>query len=158
MIVEEINNLNRALVNSFLIEHWFSTNIISRGKIIDGTTLDGFIALKGNKIIGLITFSFSNNECEIVSLDSLFENNGIGTALLNQVIDVATKKRCSRLLLITTNDNIHALSFYQKRGFTFSNIYVNSMSKSRLLKPEIPLIGNDNIPIRDELELELLLK
>jgi hypothetical protein len=31
------------------------------------------------------------------------------------------------------------------------------MEKSRLLKPEIPLIGNDGIPIRDEIELEMIL-
>jgi hypothetical protein len=30
--------------------------------------------------------------------------------------------------------------------------------KSRQLKPEIPLTGNDGIPLRDEIELEMLLE
>ncbi len=156
--IKEINSINRNEVNKFLIDHWFSTKIVSRGKVIDGTTLDGFIAYGNNKIVGLITYNISNNECEILSLDSLKENNGIGTLLIKKVIDIAKKKNCNRVFLITTNDNIHALSFYQKRGFSFSNIYINSMEKSRILKPEIPKIGDNNIPIRDELELEIKLK
>lgn len=154
----EINQTNRNEVNNFLIEHWFSTDIVSRGKIIDGTKLDGFIAYDNNIIIGLITYKINNDECEILSLDSLKENNGIGTQLIKKVINIAKIKNCNRLFLITTNDNIRAISFYQKRGFHFSNIYVNSIERSRVLKPEIPKIGNNNIPIRDELELEIDLK
>ena len=153
--IKEIDTANRKKVNNFLTEHWFSTNIISRGKIIDGTSLDGFIAYYNNEIVGLITYTISNDECEILSLDSLKENNGIGTLLLEKVINKAKEKKCKRIFLITTNDNIYALSFYQKRGFTFSNIYIDSMKNSRILKPEIPLLGNNNIPIRDELELEI---
>lgn len=154
----EINQTNRNEVNNFLIEHWFSTDIVSRGKIIDGTKLDGFIAYDNNIIIGLITYKINNDECEILSLDSLKENNGIGTQLIKKVINIAKIKNCNRLFLITTNDNIRAISFYQKRGFHFSNIYINSIERSRVLKPEIPKIGNNNIPIRDELELEIDLK
>lgn len=155
--IKEINCNNRETANKFLKDHWFSTNIISKGRIIDGTILDGFIAYYNNEIIGLITYTINNNECEIFSLDSLKENNGIGTLLLKKVINLAKEENCFRILLITTNDNIHALSFYQKRGFSFSNIYVNSMSISRTLKPEIPQIGYNDIPIRDELELEMKL-
>ena len=155
--IKEIDNTNRKEVNNFLIEHWFSTNIISRGKIIDGTSLDGFIAYYNNEIVGLVTYLISNDECEILSLDSLKENNGIGTLLLEKVINKAKEKKCKKIFLITTNDNIYALSFYQKRGFTFSNIYIDSMKNSRALKPEIPIIGYNNIPIRDELELEIKL-
>ena len=155
--IKKIDSTNREEVNNFLKKHWFSTNIITRGKIIDGTLLDGFISYYNNEIIGLITYNISNNECEILSLDSLKENNGIGTLLLEKVINKAKEKKCNRVFLITTNDNIYALSFYQKRGFTFSNIYIDSMKVSRTLKPEIPEIGNNNIPIRDELELEIKL-
>jgi len=59
--------------------------------------------------------------------------------------------------LITTNDNTRALRFYQKRGFHLVAVYPNSLNESRRLKPQIPIIGIDGIPLRDEIELEITL-
>jgi ribosomal protein S18 acetylase RimI-like enzyme len=70
----------------------------------------------------------------------------------------ATLKGCRRLWLITTNDNTDALRFYQKHGFMLVAVHRNAIEESRKLKPEIPLIGNNNIPIRDEIELEMMLE
>ena len=58
---------------------------------------------------------------------------------------------------MTTNDNVDALRFYQKRGFPLQTLRVNMLETSRKLKPEIPLNGNYDIPIRDEIELALYL-
>ena len=70
---------------------------------------------------------------------------------------VATASGCKQLWLITTNDNINALRFYQKRGFMLVAVHRNALELSRKLKPEIPMIGNDGIPLRDEIELEMIL-
>jgi hypothetical protein len=59
--------------------------------------------------------------------------------------------------LITTNDNVAALRFYQKRGFTLAALHKNALEQSRRLKPQIPLLGLDGIPLRDEIELEIFL-
>jgi ribosomal protein S18 acetylase RimI-like enzyme len=59
--------------------------------------------------------------------------------------------------LITTNDNTHALRFYQRRGFVLSALHRGAIRRSRQLKPEIPLAGFGGIPIRDELELQMSL-
>ena len=71
--------------------------------------------------------------------------------------DIAIQSNCTRLWLITTNDNIPALIFYQNRGFNLVAIHKNALEFSRRLKPEIPMIGLDGIPIRDEIELEMML-
>ena len=155
--IEKITEKNRQKVNDILINEWESTNIIIRGKIINGTKLDGFLAVKDNEIIGLITYMIENNECEIVSLNSFEENKGIATRLINIVKELAVKKKCVRLKLITTNDNIKGIEFYQKRGFVFSNIYVNAIESSRKLKPEIPMFADNGLPIRDEIEFEIKL-
>jgi RimJ/RimL family protein N-acetyltransferase len=73
------------------------------------------------------------------------------------VQQAAHQAGCRRLWLITTNDNTAALRFYQRRGFTLAAIHCDAVSRSRQIKPEIPLIGNDGIPIRDEIELEMWL-
>ena len=146
---------DRADVNKILINEWEATDIIIRGEVIDGTKLDGFIALKDDEIIGLITYMIESNECEICSLNSFIENKGVGTALINKVKEYAKKNKCTRIKLITTNDNIRGLEFYQRRGFVFSNLFKNSIEEySRKLKPQIPLYTDKGLPIRDEIELE----
>lgn len=155
--IVKLNEGNRDKVNKILIQEWETTDIIIRGKIIDGTKLEGFLALKDNEIVGLITYMIENNECEICSLNSFIENKGIGTALINKVKAYLKLNNCAKLKLITTNDNIRAIEFYQRRGFTFSNIYVNAIKNSRKLKPEIPMFADNGLPIRDEIEFEIIL-
>ncbi|MBS1248898.1 MAG: hypothetical protein MAG431_00468 [Chloroflexi bacterium] len=95
--------------------------------------------------------------CEIVSLDSLEEGHGIGTKLVEAVHQVAVENACERLWLITTNDNLNALGFYQKRGFELVAVHRGAMEESRRVKPKIPEIGHNGIPIRDEIEMEIVL-
>ena len=153
MNIERISNQTRELVNQFIINNWFSTNIIIRNKVIDATKLDGFLLLEENKIIGLITYTYFDNICEIVTLDSKKEGIGIGSNLLQKVEETAINNNYKKIRLITTNDNLKALQFYQKRGYFLTNLYPNAMDNVRKLKPNVPLIGENNIPLRDELEL-----
>lgn len=153
--IVKLEEKDREEINRILIDEWEATDIIIRGKVIDGTKLDGFIALKDDKIIGLITYMIEFDECEICSLNSFIENKGVGTALINKVKECAKEHNCIRIKLVTTNDNIRGLQFYQKRGFTFSKLLKNSIEEySRKLKPQIPLYADNGIPIRDEIELE----
>ena len=62
-----------------------------------------------------------------------------------------------RLWLITTNDNTSALRFYQRRGWDLVTVHRDAVDESRRLKPQIPQTGDDDIPIKHELELELVL-
>ena len=96
------------------------------------------------------------DESEIITINSLLENKGIGTTLLNEAVN-AHARPVRRVLVITTNDNLDALRFWQKRGFTLVTIYPNAMESTRRLKPAVPIIGDNGIPIRDEIELELRL-
>ena len=158
MKIFEIGELSRDQVIGFFNFHWGSSEMVISSGIYDCSELDGFIVVNAeNNIIGLITYIITNNECEIISLDSIEEGKGIGSLLVQEIENLAVKKKCKRLKLITTNDNLLALRFYQKRGFHLSKIFINAVEKARKLKPEIPLIGHDGIPIRDEIELEKLL-
>lgn len=157
MDVVKIDSRNRAMVNDFLISHWYTTKMILRGKEVDMTVVDGFFMSENSSIIGLITYHIQRNTMEILSLDSLRENQGLGTLLLDTAIKEAQRLKCSKIVLITTNDNINALRFYQKRGFDMVHLYYNSMVVSRRLKPEIPLIGENSIPLKHEIEFQLQL-
>jgi ribosomal protein S18 acetylase RimI-like enzyme len=145
-------------LRQFLIEHWGGEEIIARGIIYYPGQLDGFVVEDENEWVGLVTFFIKDDECEVTSLDSLREGKGIGTRLIDKAIEEARAGNCKRLFLITTNDNLHALGFYQKRGFEIVRVYRGAVNESRKIKLGIPLVGMDGIPLRDEIELEMLLR
>jgi len=138
-------------------ENWGDEFMVAHGVIYYPDTLDGFIAIEGDEWVGEITYTFSGNECEIVSLDSARKGMGVGTMLIQKVVEKAREKKCRRIFLITTNDNLNALGFYQKRGFELVAVHRGALNKSRKIKPGIPLMGANNIPLRDEIELEMIL-
>ena len=103
----------------------------------------------------MITYIVYDNILEVTSLDSLQENQGIGSKLVDAVIREAKDRKLQKVVLITTNDNINAIRFYQKRGFDMVRLFHNALDVSKKIKPEIPLIGEDSIPLRHEIEFEL---
>ena len=144
-------------LRQFWKENWGDEFVVAHGVIYYPDILDGFIALDDDEWAGEITYAFSGSDCEIVSLDSLREGQGIGTKLITAVVEEARTRNCERVFLITTNDNLNALGFYQKRGFQLVKINRGALIETRKLKPDIPVIGANNIPLRDEIELEMIL-
>ena len=157
MEIKRIGQEDREAVNAFILQQWFAMEMVVHGESIDLGTADGWFACEDGEIIGLITYRITGRKMEILSLDSLKENKGIGTTLLNEAIREAKISDCSEIMLITTNDNLSALRFYQKRGFDMVRLYCNAVEQARKLKPQIPLIGIDGIPLRHEIELEMKL-
>lgn len=157
MDIRQIDQASRKRINAFIVQQWYTMKMVVHGESIDMGNADGFYACEGDEIIGLITYRINGKEMEILSLDSLQEGRGIGTELLNTVIAKAKETGMQKIMLITTNDNLSALRFYQKRGFDMSRLYCNALAQARKIKPEIPLIGMDGIPLKHEIELEMIL-
>jgi len=65
---------------------------------------------------------------------------------------------CRRVWLITSNDNLDALRFYQRRGLRLVAVHRGAIDEARRVKPSIPATGEYGIPVRDEIELELQLR
>ncbi len=128
--------------------------VVSRGRVLDATELPGFVAEEDGQPAGLLTYRIAGNGCEVVTIDAFPQGSGAGTALLDAVAEAARAAGCRRVWLITTNDNLRALRFYQRRGFRLAALHRDALDRSRELKPSIPDVGLDGIPLRDELELE----
>lgn len=141
-------------LQEFWIENWGADSMVIHGKLIRFDQVEGFVF---DDWLGLLTFQIRDEECEIVSLDSLKQGQGIGSALIESIVEEAKSRNCRRLFLITTNDNLHALGFYQRRGFELVAVHRGAVNESRKIKPSIPLIGENGIPLRDEIELEMIL-
>ena len=120
----------------------------------DVSALPGFAVHVGEDFVGLATYRVDGPDCELVTLDAVAEGVGVGTALVEAVAAAARRSGCTRLWLITTNDNLRALRFYQRRGFRLAALHRDAIATSRRLKPSIPETGLHGIPVRDELELE----
>ena len=140
------------------VQQWGADFIVTRGRKVCPTELEGFYATgeTGDRI-GLVTFEIIGDQCEIVTLDAFEKFVGVGTALISRVREIAVKRGCARLWLITTNDNLDAIRFYQRRGFAIAAVHVNAIAESRRLKPNIAKIGMHGIPLRDEIEFEMML-
>jgi GNAT superfamily N-acetyltransferase len=157
MIVRALEPADRAWVARVLTEEWAAPSIVSRGRLIDAGALPGLVAELDGRRAALLAYRVEDGECEIVSLNSEIEGRGAASALVARVCEVARDAGCRRVWLNTTNDNLPALRFHQKRGFVLVAVRPNAMEEGRRLKPSIPLIGLDGIPIRDEIELEIAL-
>lgn len=153
-MIEQIKRENKDKVISFFKEHWGSSEMVISSGIYQCEKLDGFIYEENHKIIGLITYVIKSDEIEIISLDSIQEGKGIGTTLIEKVENLAKQKQIKIVSLVTTNDNLNALRFYQKRGYRITSIIPDAVNEARKVKPSIPLTGNNGIPLNDELELK----
>ncbi|MGR6923050.1 GNAT family N-acetyltransferase [[Actinomadura] parvosata] len=156
--VRDIRPGDLPAVTRVLTESWGGTTlmVLGSGRQVDAAKLPGFVAEVEGELAGLVTYLEDGGAVEIASLDAVLPGRGVGRALLDAVRAVAAERGATRLWLITTNDNTHALRFYQRYGFDLVALHRNAMDRVRAIKPGIPA-ESDGIPIRHELELELLL-
>jgi ribosomal protein S18 acetylase RimI-like enzyme len=141
-------------VAAVLVGSWGSTLVVGRGVVRDASLLPGFLAERNGVVVGLLTYAVIGDEMEVVTVDALERQRGTGSLLIEAAVGRARELGLRRVWLITTNDNVDALRFYQRRGFRLAALYPNAIEASRRLKPAIPELGAYGIPIRDELELE----
>ncbi|WOF75741.1 GNAT family N-acetyltransferase [Parvibaculaceae bacterium PLY_AMNH_Bact1] len=155
--IRAIETEDRPLIEGALKKAWGSVRVVSRGKLWNPLDLPGFVAESAGDLVGLVTYRHEVDATEVVTLDSFTEREGVGTALLQAVAEVARDQGKAHLWLITTNDNIPAIRFYQRRGWDMVALHHGALAHSRRHKPEIPTHGLDGVPIDHEIEFRLAL-
>jgi ribosomal protein S18 acetylase RimI-like enzyme len=145
---------DRAWLAALWRDEWGGETMVSCDRIHRLEDQTALIAWDGDKRIGAATYDIRGDEWEVTSLNAIVEGRGAGSALLSAIESAAKAAGATRIWLITTNDNLHALGFYQRRGYRLVAVYPGAVDEARKLKPSIPEIGNDGIPIHDEIELE----
>ncbi|MGV8122744.1 MAG: GNAT family N-acetyltransferase [Candidatus Xenobiia bacterium LiM19] len=155
--IHPVKESDRKWMSGIIKARWGEERVIAHGFAFRPAELPGFIAIHEGEKVGLLTFNIDHSAIEIITLDSLKTKIGVGSQLVDAMKEYARKTGCKRLWLITTNDNLQALRFYQKRGFHLAALHKNALDVSRMMKPLIPTIGRDGIPARDELEMEIVM-
>jgi GNAT superfamily N-acetyltransferase len=151
--VRPVQDGDRPTVEWLTTQLWGAPEVIVHDGVFHPATLPGFIAERAGRIAGLATFDVRPGVLEIVTINALDLYAGIGTMLIEAVRAEAKRRGCREITLTTTNDNIGALRFYQRRGFRLAALRPGAVDRSRLHKPEIPSIGDFGIPLRDEIDL-----
>ncbi len=144
-----------AQAHDLLRQHW-GDSVVSLGRAVDPYTLPVRVALAGDDFAGCAAYLIEDDELEVVALAATGAVRGAGRALMADMFDVARGVGLRRVKLVTTNDNLRAIGFYQIIGMRIARVGINAIDVARRLKPQIPMTGENGIPIRDEIEFEYL--
>ena len=141
-------------MKAFIRERWGDEIVVGHGVVYRPHQLEGIVATDAGEPVGLLTFTIDGDACEIVTIDVTIEGRGVGSLLIGALTDIARGAGCTRLWLITTNDNVRAQRFYRANGFDVVAVHQGAVDVSRKLKPSIPLADEAGVPIQDEIEME----
>jgi GNAT superfamily N-acetyltransferase len=150
MVVRERTKQDADWIVELLQERWGGTTMVVHGQVVDLLRLPALVVERAQ---GLATYRIQDGDAELMSLDAVYPGKGVGTLLLEALIDQLSQHNVSCLWVTTTNDNLAALRFYQCRGVKLRRLRPGAVDQARLLKPTIPRLGENGIPIRDELDL-----
>lgn len=103
----------------------------------------------------LASWTLRDDTAYLCALHSLRPGEGVAIKMLDAVIFAARKAGAKKLKAMLTNDNMPGLTFYQRRGFRLSGLYVDAIDHYRSVIPTIIRTGYRDIPIHDALELEI---
>ena len=137
------------------IHFWGEVEVETFGRRHHVDTLSAFVACDEDEIIGVAGYSYEENAVNLVILAVMprWQGRGVAHLLVSALIEIARAEHVERIILTTTNDDLPALSFYQRLGFVITKVLVGKMIEHHGgVEP-----GFDSIPVRDEIQLELKL-
>jgi ribosomal protein S18 acetylase RimI-like enzyme len=149
--IRDRTDADQSWTEELLRVRWGGAIVVAHGVRFDAAALPALIV--GDRR-GLATYRV-DGEAELVTLDAARPKQGVGTALLAALVRRLGAATVRTLWVTTTNDNLDALRFYQRRGFRLARLRCRAVDDARRLKPSIPLAGAYGIALRDELDLSL---
>lgn len=102
---------------------------------------------------GLITWHIDGRKAEIVTIDAFEQGRHIGGRLLDGAEQELRGRGVKRITIMTTNDNLRAITFYMRHGYRLVGVHLDAMDRVRQRKPDVPAVGHDNLPLQDVMEL-----
>ncbi|ELY4572411.1 GNAT family N-acetyltransferase, partial [Cronobacter sakazakii] len=138
-------------LRSIILEHCGGDSMVVHGEEYILYSLPISVCSRDGEVVGFCIFKEYERYIEIVALNALKLRKGIGCMLINEVRRYAESQGKFQIRLTTTNENLAAIAFYEKMGFTLYAVDKDAVTRARLLKPSIPLVSERGIPIKDEL-------
>lgn len=140
-------------VERLSVRHWADKRVVCGGRLYDNLELPGFVAVKDGRPVGFLTYHRKGPVMDLVAIACRVQRRGVGTALVKALLRLALRAGCRQVRVAATNTNLAALCFYQRLGFTLLRVRRNALERARRIKPSIPRVDANGIPIRDEVVL-----
>jgi GNAT superfamily N-acetyltransferase len=149
-----IEPVDQEYIRRYWAAHW-GLPVVSIDRVYQPEDVSGLVWRdEWGEAQGLITWAIDGDSAEIVSVDAFQQGRHIGGRLLDGAEAELRRRKVRRATIVTTNDNLRALAFYVRRGYRIVRVALDDMDRVRELKPGVPKLGNDNIPLRDMIQLE----
>jgi L-amino acid N-acyltransferase YncA len=146
---------DRAFLEELLRLRWSGGALMMRGKIVHPKDVEALAAYHDGRLAGVATWRLEGPVMYLATLNNITEQRGVGVALLDAMMKLGRRKGSALMRVIVTNDNLNALGFYQRRGFRIVAVHPGVIDTIRTLMPNVPTMGANRIPMRDEIELEI---
>jgi ribosomal protein S18 acetylase RimI-like enzyme len=148
---------DRKALDDLLRLRWSDGSMFVRGRLIYPHDVEAFGAYRENRLQGLVTWRIEDGVLYMLTISNVTDTRGVSTALLNKMLAMAREKGFAYMRALITNDNWPAFRYYQRRGFRIVAVHPGVIDMMRQMKPSIPTKGVEGIPMRDEIELEVVL-
>lgn len=157
-LVRQIAPGDRDWIAQTLVQEWTSTTVARLGELVEAAGLPGYVATVDGQRVGLVLVRVQEQAYEVVAISTTARRRGIGRALMERCFAQARAMGCRRVWLVTTNNNIAAILFYQRLGMDLWALHRHALRVSRQQKPTIPVRDDAGLRIDHELEFQLLLE
>jgi GNAT superfamily N-acetyltransferase len=150
--VREATDDDRVTARELFQRDFGSTRIVAFGDVMDIDTMPALVAVVHADPSGALAYRLFGDALHVVALatDPMWQRSGVGAHLIAEAELLARRLKLTRLVVSTTNDNLPALYFYQRRGYRLTELVPDSVISHTLQQHP----GFAGIPVRDEIRLE----
>jgi GNAT superfamily N-acetyltransferase len=152
VLVREATDSDREAARALFHRDFGRTKIVAFGEIMDLDQMPALVAIMHAEPSGALAYRLLGDALHIVALatDPMWQRSGVGAYLVAEAELLARRLGLGRLVISTTNDNLPALYFYQRRGYRLSAIVADSV----IVHTHQEITGFAGILVRDEIHLE----
>jgi ribosomal protein S18 acetylase RimI-like enzyme len=152
VMVREATDADRSAARALFQRDFGRTKIVAFGEIMDIDEMPALVAITRHDPSGALAYRLLGDALHIVALatDPMWQRSGVGGHLVAEAELLARRLNLSRVLVSTTNDNLPALYFYQRRGYRLTDLVAGSV----VAHTQREQAGFAGVPVRDEIRLE----
>jgi ribosomal protein S18 acetylase RimI-like enzyme len=152
VMVREATDSDRAAARELFQRDFGRTRIVAFGEVMDIESMPALVAVLYAEPSGALAYRLLGDSLHIVALatDPMWQRSGVGGYLVAEAELIARKLKLGRIVVATTNDNLPALHFYQRRGYRMTELVASSV----VAHTHQEIAGFAGIPVRDEIRLE----
>jgi GNAT superfamily N-acetyltransferase len=155
VLVREATDADREAARELFERDFGRTHIVAFGEVMDVDQMPALVAVAHTDPSGALAYRLLGDALHIVALatDPMWQRSGVGAYLVAEAELLARRLKLARVVVATTNDNLPALYFYQRRGYRLTALVPESVVQHTHQQQD----GFAGIPVRDEIRLEKLL-